>query len=307
MSKIAYLDLEFKDKKVGDNIYKQPTEIGYAWFSNKKHLNVKHYQFDYNQEFELVLKQIKKIIEEAKKKYNFDTLIFWDNRQDIKILTETKIDLSKFKIEDIQENIANLTNHHRLSLQVIDKLFNLPQKLEKEVKYLTEEDKKLLKLHTALGDSARIAIIYKYLKENENEFINTIKNYQKLSESSNKKVEETIIKINQESMNIKKEKESLKKSILQNIPLTIEQIKGIKEGTLLLLGVETLSEENRQLEEKMLSNHKSYQLVKKLQEKNYDIRGFTTELLKINRFLKINFNLSIKDLYDSNLNNYKKK
>lgn len=307
MSKIAYLDLEFKDKKVGDKIYKQPTEIGYAWFSNKKHLNVKHYQFDYNQESELVLKQLKQIIEEAKKKYNFDTLIFWDNRQDIKILTEAKIDLSKFKIEDIQEDIANLTNHHRLSLQVIDKLFNLPPKLEKEVKYLTEEDKKLLKLHTALGDSARIAIVYKDFKENETKFINTIKIHQKLSDFTNKQLEEATTEVNQKLTNLKIEKESLKKSILQNIPLTIEQIKGIKEGTLLLLGIETLSEEETQLEEEMLSNHKSYQLVKKLQEKNYDIKGFTTELLKINRFLKINFDITIKDLYELNLTNSLKK
>ncbi|WP_017295498.1 hypothetical protein [Geminocystis herdmanii] len=41
MSKIAYIDLEFKDKKIGDKIYKQPTEIGYSWFSNKKNLNSK--------------------------------------------------------------------------------------------------------------------------------------------------------------------------------------------------------------------------------------------------------------------------
>lgn len=307
MSKIAYLDLEFKDKKIGETIYKQPTEIGYAWFSNKKHLNVKHYQFDYNQESELVLKQLKEIIEEAKKKYNFDTLIFWDNRQDIKILTEAKIDLSQFQIEDIQEDIANLTNHHRLSLEVIDKLFNLPQKLEKDVKYLTVEDKKLLKLHTALGDSARIAIVYQQLKENQTKFINTIKTTQKLSNFTNDNKEEATGKINQELTNLKTEKESLKKSILQNIPLTIEQIKCIKEGTLLLLGIETLSEEERHLEEEMLSNHKSYQLVKKLQEKHYDVKGFTTELLKINRFLKINFNISTKDLYDLNLNDSFKK
>ena len=92
MVKIVYIDLEFKDKKIGEKIYKQPTEIGYAWFSNKKHLNFKHYQFDYNEKPELVLKLLKEVIEEAKNKYNFDTLIFWDNRQDIKIIAEAKVD-----------------------------------------------------------------------------------------------------------------------------------------------------------------------------------------------------------------------
>ncbi|WP_373481328.1 hypothetical protein [Geminocystis sp.] len=299
MVKIVYIDLEFKDKKIGEKIYKQPTEIGYAWFSNKKHLNFKHYQFDYNEKHELVLKLLKEVIEEAKNKYNFDTLIFWDNRQDIKIIAEAKVDLSKFKIEDIQEDIANLTNNHRLSLEVINKLFNLPQQLENELKHLSEEEKKLLKLHTALGDSTRIAIIHKNFKENQNKFINQIKTIQKISESSPKNSKVIKTKSSEKSVDLKIKQALLKKSILQNIPLKIEQIKGIKEGILLLLGMETLSEEERQLEEQILKEHKYYQLVKTLQEKNYDVRGFTGELLKINRFLKINFDLTIKDLYDS--------
>lgn len=162
-------------------------------------------------------------------------------------------------------------------------------------------------MHTALGDSARIAIIHKDLKENETKFINTIKTIQKLSTFTNIKIEEVTTEINQKLTNLKIEQVPIKKSILQNIPLTVEQIKGIKEGTLLLLGIETLSEEEKHLEEEMLSNHKSYQLVKKIQEKNYDVKGFTAELLKINRFLKINFNISIKDLFDLNLTNSLKK
>ncbi|WP_017295497.1 hypothetical protein [Geminocystis herdmanii] len=51
----------------------------------------------------------------------------------------------------------------------------------------------------------------------------------------------------------------------------------------------------------MLLKNKDYQLVKKLQDKNFDVRGFPTELLKINRFLQLNFNMTIQDLYSIEL------
>lgn len=288
MSKIAYIDLEFKDKKIGDKIYKQPTEIGYSWFSNKKNLNSKYHDLDYNQDLELVLKKLKQIIIEITKKYNFDTLIFWDSRQDIKILTEAQVDVSKLTIEDLQENIATLTNSHRLSLQTVDKIFNLNYELAKETEYLKEEERKSLKIHTSIGDSSRIAILDKKLKENKDEFINLIKTY---LEDVNKDT------INLSTTEKGKNKKLLKRSILQTIPLTKQQIKQLTEGILILLSLDNLSSEERELEEQMLLKNKDYQLVKKLQDKNFDVRGFPTELLKINRFLQLNFNMTIQDLY----------
>lgn len=299
-SKIAYIDLEFKDKKIGDKTYKQPTEIGYAWFSNQKKLNFNNYHLNYDEELELVLKQLKKIIEEAKKKYNFDTLIFWDSRQDIKILEQAKIELSRFKIEDLQENIATLTNGNRSSLQIIDTLLNLTEELTKETLHLklNEQEKNSLKIHTALGDSSRIAIIDKKIKQNQIQFINTLKKQSSSINNTSKNEIETT----QKSTPKKEDKELLKKSILQNIPLTEVQIKKLREGILILLSLETLSEKERELEEIMLKKNQDYLLVKKLQEKNYDVKGFPTELLKINRFLKINFNITIKDLYNIDFN-----
>lgn len=40
--------------------------------------------------------------------------------------------------------------------------------------------------------------------------------------------------------------------------------------------------------------------MKKLEENNYDLASFATELLIINKFLKINFNLTLNDLYKIN-------
>lgn len=298
MSKIAYIDLEFKDKKIGDKIYKQPTEIGYSWFSNKKNLNSKYHDLDYNQDLELVLKKLKQIIIEITKKYNFDTLIFWDSRQDIKILTEAKVDVSKLTIEDLQENIATLTDNHRLSLQTVDKIFNLNYELAKETEYLKEEERKSLKIHTSIGDSSRIAILDKKLKENKDGFINLIKVYLKDVNKDTKNLSTTEKRIN---------KRLLKRSILQTIPLTQEHIKQLTEGILILLSLDNLSSEERELEEQMLLKNKDYQLVKKLQDKDFDVRGFPTELLKINRFLQLNFNMTIQDLYSIEQSHSQKK
>lgn len=289
MTKIAYLDLEFKDKKEGNNRYKQPTELAYAWFSNKKYLNFQNFHFDYNQDIQLVLGDLKKVITEAKKKYNFDTLIFWDFRQDLKILEQAEIDLKAFAIEDLQQTIAEITNKGRLSLVVADKLFKLSDELVKETNYLKNKDHLPLKLHTAVGDASRIAIIHREFSTNKPKFINLIQEYFNLNNSDNETVE------------IHEQKEASKKSILQNIPLNLEQIKRIKEGILLWLSLEKLTEEERQLEEEFVKKNKNYLLVKKLEENNYDLAGFATELLRINKFLKINFDLSLNDLYEINL------
>lgn len=301
MSKIAYIDLEFKDKKIGDKIYKQPTEIGYSWFSNKKNLNSKYHDFDYNQDVELVLKKLKQIIIEITKKYNFDTFIFWDSRQDIKILTEAKVDLSKLIIEDLQENIATLTNHYRLSLETVDKIFNLNDELTKETEYLKEEERKSLKIHTSIGDSSRIAILDKKLKEDKDKFINLIKTYLEAVNKDKKSLREN----NFSSIEVEN-KTLFKRSILQSIPLTSTNIKQLTEGVLIFLSLDHLSPEERELEEQMLLKNKDYQLVKKLQDKNFDVRGFPTELLKINRFLQLNFNMTIQDLYSIELSHSQK-
>ncbi len=293
MSKIAYIDLEFKDKVIDLKRHKQPTEIACAWFSNKKKLNFNHYQFDYHQQLDVVLRELKQIIKQMLEKYNFDTFVFWDSRQDLKILEEAKVDLIKLKIEDLQENIANLSDGNRLSLEVINKLFQLNNLLAQEVKNLKGVDVGKIKLHTAAGDATRIAIVHKKFIANPTNFLNTI------NKSNQKGVEKTKNKNQTKNSSSKtnNQKTTLKKSILQNLTLTPIQIQSIREGTLLLLALETLSEEERKLEEQMLTDNKSYQLVKKLQEKNYDVQGFTIELLKINRFLKVNFNLNIMDLY----------
>ncbi|MTF38442.1 hypothetical protein WEU38_05695 [Cyanobacterium aponinum AL20118] len=286
MTKIAYLDLEFKDKKNGDNRYKQPTELAYAWFSNKKYLNFKTFHFDYNQDIKLVLSELKKVIIDATKKYNFDTLIFWDYRQDLKILEQAGIDLKVFQIEDLQKNIAEIVNNNRLSLVYADKLFNLSDELIKETNYLKKENRLPLKLHTAVGDATRIAIIHREFYKHKEKYIHLIQEYLSHSYSENNPVEKHY------------KKEGSKKSILQNIPLNLEQIKRIKEGILLLLSLDKLTEEEKQLEEDFIKKNKNYLLVKKLEENNYDLANFTTELLKINRFLNLNFNISLKDLYE---------
>lgn len=295
MTKIAYLDLEFKDKKDGDSRYKQPTELAYAWFSNKKKLNFRNFHFDYNHDIQLVLSELKKVVTEAKKKYNFDTFIFWDFRQDLKILEQAKIDLKAFQIEDLQQNIAEITNNNRLSLVVVDKLFNLGNELIKEIAYLKKEDRPPLKLHTAVGDASRIAIIHREFYTHKPKFINLIQKYFHLNNSDNE-----IVEINNKK-EVSNKKEVGKKSIVQNIPLNLEQIKRIKEGILLLLSLEKLTEEERQLEEEFVKKNNNYLLVKKLEQNNYDIAGFATELLRINKFLKINFNLTLNELYEMNL------
>ncbi|MGI0482658.1 hypothetical protein ACN4EE_17970 [Geminocystis sp. CENA526] len=294
-NKIACIDLEFKDKKIGDKIYKQPTEIGYSWFSNQKKLNCKHHIFDYNHDIELVFKELREIIIEISQKYNFNTLLFWDSRQDIKILNQAKVELNQFTIEDLQENIATLTNNHRLSLEVVDTIFNLENELLKEAIFLKEDEKKLLKIHTALGDSGRIAILSKKLIENETQLITTIKNY--FNQVNNSQINSLISEKEPTKNNI------LKRSILQTIPLTHNQIKQLNEGILILLSLDHLSPEERDLEERMLVKNKNYQLVKKLQKNNFDVRGFPTELLKINRFLQLNFHLTVDDLYSIELLN----
>jgi len=286
MTKIAYLDLEFKDKKNGDNRYKQPTELAYAWFSNKKYLNFQTFHFDYNQDIKLVLSELKKVIIDATKKYNFDTLIFWDYRQDLKILEQAGIDLKVFQIEDLQKNIAEIVNNNRLSLVYADKLFNLSDELIKETNYLKKENRLPLKLHTAVGDATRIAIIHREFYKHKEKYIHLIQEYFNHSYLENNPVEKYY------------KKEGSKKSILQNIPLNLEQIKRIKEGILLLLSLDKLTEEEKQLEEDLIKKNKNYQLVKRLEENNYDLANFTTELLKINRFLNLNFNISLKDLYE---------
>lgn len=305
MTKIAYLDLEFKDKKDGDNRYKQPTELAYAWFSNKKKLNFKTFHFDYNQDIQLVLSELKKVVTEAKKKYNFDTFIFWDFRQDLKILEQAKIDLKAFTVEDLQQNIAEITNNNRLSLVSADKLFNLNDELVKEIAYLKKEDRLPLKLHTAVGDASRIAIIHREFYTYKAKFIELIQTYFSQNNSENNPVEinhpfqDENLKNN--ITNINDSTSVIKKSILQNIPLNFEQIKRIKEGILLVLTLDKLTGEERQLEEEFVKKNKNYQLVKKLEENHYDLTGFTTELLRINRFLRINFNISLKDLYEMDL------
>ncbi|WP_330203642.1 hypothetical protein [Cyanobacterium sp. Dongsha4] len=289
MTKIAYLDLEFKDKQDGDNRYKQPTELAYAWFSNKKYLNFKTFHFDYNQDIKLVLSELKKVIIDATKKYNFDTLIFWDYRQDLKILEQAGIDLKVFQIEDLQKNIAEIVNNNRLSLVYADKLFNLSDELIKETNYLKKENRLPLKLHTAVGDATRIAIIHREFYKQKEKYIHLIQEYFSHSESENNPTEKH------------PKKEESKKSILQNVPLNLEQIKRIKEGILLLLSLDKLTEEEKQLEEDFIKKNKNYRLVKKLEENNYDLANFATELLKINRFLNLNFNISLKDLYEMDL------
>lgn len=305
MTKIAYLDLEFKDKQDGDKRYKQPTELAYAWFSNKKKLNFKTFHFDYNHDIQLVLSELKKVITEAKKKYNFDTFIFWDFRQDLKILEQAKIDLKAFTIHDLQQNIAEITNNNRLSLVSADKLFNLNDELVKEIAHLKKEDRLPLKLHTAVGDASRIAIIHREFYTYKAKFIELIQAYFRQHDLENNAVEINNQFIDSNLKNnippISDKTGIIKKSILQNIPLNLEQIKRIKEGILLLLSLEKLTEEERQLEEEFVKKNKNYQLVKKLEENNYDLAGFATELLRVNKFLKINFNISLSELYNLNL------
>lgn len=223
-TKIAYLDLEFKEKKDGDKKYKQPTELAYAWFSNKKKLNFKTFHFDYNQEIQLVLSELKKVITEAKKKYNFDTLIFWDFRQDLKILEQAQIDLKEFTIEDLQQNIAEITKKNRLSLVTADKLFNLSHELVKEIAYLKKEELIPLKLHTAVGDASRIAIIHREFYTHKPKFINLIQEYFKVNHSDNE-----VVEINHQKP-VSNQKEVPKKSILQNIPLNLEKIRKDKKN-----------------------------------------------------------------------------
>lgn len=92
-----------------------------------------------------------------------------------------------------------------------------------------------------------------------------------------------VVEINHQKP-VSNQKEVPKKSILQNIPLNLEKIKRIKEGILLLLSLEKFTEEERQLEEEFIKQNKNYILVKKLEENNYDLASFTTELLRINKF-----------------------
>lgn len=249
-------------------------------------MNFKTFHFDYNQDIKLVLSELKKVIIDATKKYNFDTLIFWDYRQDLKILEQAGIDLKVFQIEDLQKNIAEIVNNNRLSLVYADKLFNLSDELIKETNYLKKENSLPLKLHTAVGDATRIAIIHREFYKHKEKYIHLIQEYLSHSYSENNPVEKYY------------KKEGSKKSILQNIPLNLEQIKRIKEGILLLLSLDKLTEEEKQLEEDFIKKNKNYLLVKKLEENNYDLANFTTELLKINRFLNLNFNISLKDLYE---------
>lgn len=298
MGKIAYLDLEFKDKKERETSYKQPTEFAYAWFSNKKKLNFKTFHFEYEQDIQSVFTELRKAFNEAKKKYNFDTLVFWDSRQDLKVFAQAKVNTDAFQIDDLQQNIAEKTKNHRLSLLSADKLFNLNQQLIQETKYLKVQDCLPLKLHTAVGDATRIALIHREFEQNQEKFIKIVQNH--LSSNSS---EINLVALENKREEIAQKKQVYRKSILQNITLDLEKIKRIKEGILLLLSLEQLTEEERQIEEEIVKTNKNYQLVKKLQENNYDVAGFTTELLRINRFLSINFKISLKQLYELNLDN----
>ncbi|AFZ53554.1 hypothetical protein [Cyanobacterium aponinum] len=156
----------------------------------------------------------------------------------------------------------------------------------KETNYLKKENRLPLKLHTAVGDATRIAIIHREFYKHKEKYIHLIQEYLSHSYLENNPVEKYY------------KKEGSKKSILQNIPLNLEQIKRIKEGILLLLSLDKLTEEEKQLEEDFIKKNKNYLLVKKLEENNYYLANFTTELLKINRFLNLNFNISLKDLYE---------
>lgn len=110
-------------------------------------------------------------------KYGVNRIVFFGKSEDIRILKKSKIELKKFEIVDIQQDIKDHLNLRdspsldKASL-VINYRSNGSNVYSKNFKYpVPDIYRNFLKPHKAIGDAARIFLLYKEFYANKDAFL----------------------------------------------------------------------------------------------------------------------------------------
>jgi len=150
---IGYLDFEFTREGGGQL---RPTEFSLAWWGDQ-YLCFRSFTFAPNIKLQEVRASIIKTISPFK---NMKTLVFWDKTHDKQILKDSGLNLSKYSLLDLQDELGKIT------LKDICEEFHVNS--ETILQYLPPHvrNKIKLSLHSAIGDALHIAVLHKLFTEN---------------------------------------------------------------------------------------------------------------------------------------------
>lgn len=139
--------------------------------------------------FNQTLIELRKYVQALFNQYDIAQIVLFGGREDLKLLSKAKVEISKFKIIDIQ-GVIEKEVRYLFSLDKISLIISFYKSNEfygsQNFQYpLLNCYEHLIEPHRALGDACRIFVVYKEFYGFKSEFVQQCRNYLDNNENDN--------------------------------------------------------------------------------------------------------------------------